>query len=86
MPSACALEVLGGEIPVQQFVDHSVEKIWPPVLIIEIISVFPDIDGKKTFLAFSHRSDRVRGLLNLELTIVRYQPNPAAAEFARHLA
>ena len=42
--------------------------------------MLPDIDGKETFVAFRHRRDRVGGLLNLELAIIRYQPNPAAAE------
>ena len=65
--SACPLEVLLGKIPIEQLVDDRFEEIRPPVLVIEIIGMLPNVDGKQTVLAFRHRRNRVRRLLDGEL-------------------
>src|SRR2546430_7889478 len=39
-------QIFGGKIPVEEFVDHGLDIVGPPILVIEVIGVLPDIDGK----------------------------------------
>ena len=43
LPSA---KVLGCEIPIDQLIQHCVEIVGTPVLVIQVVSVFPHVDGQ----------------------------------------
>ena len=44
-------EILCCELPVEQVVDHGCDIVGPTVLVVEVVGVFPYIDGQDWFLA-----------------------------------
>src|SRR5262245_414710 len=78
--SAHALEILPGEIPIDQFLAHLLEKVGPFVLVVEIVSVFPEINGEDAALTLRHRRDGIGRGFNGKLALVGDEPDPPAAE------
>ena len=73
-------EVLCSEVPVHKVVEESADEIGAPVLIVEIVGVFPDVAGKEGYLSLDDRRHGIGCLDDLEVTLVGDQPRPAAAE------
>ena len=73
-------EIRVDEIPIDQFADDRGQVIGSPVLVIEVVGVFPDVDGEERFLAMGDRCIRVRGLGDLQLSALKDEPGPAAPE------
>ncbi len=73
-------QVLGGEVPVEQLVDHRIDVVGTPVLVVEVVGVLPDVDRQQRLLALGERDLGVAGLDDLELAAVEDQPAPAGAE------
>src|SRR3546814_16063312 len=46
-PRPAARQILGGEIPVQQVIDHRVHIVGPHILAVDVISMFPHVDKKQ---------------------------------------
>src|SRR5690606_25307475 len=76
------LEVLARELPVQALPDDGFQEVRTPVLVVEVIGVLPHVDRQEALLAVRHRRIRIRGRLDRELTAVRDEPRPAAAELS----
>ena len=70
----------GGEFPVRKLVEHGVDVIDAPVLVIEVIGMLPDIDGQERPRAVRERRFGIGGLQHLELGAFEDEPRPAAAE------
>src|SRR5437879_12840499 len=60
-------------------VEKGLDEIGPPVLVIEIVGVLPDIAGQEGRLPERDRVDAIQGVGDLELAFVRDKPSPAAA-------
>src|SRR5437764_5784622 len=73
-------QVLPDKIPVHEMVEKGLDEIGPPVLVIEIVGVLPDIAGQEGRLPERDRVDPVQGVRDLEFTLVGDEPGPAAAE------
>ena len=41
------------KIPVDQVVDNRLQKIGPSVLVIEVVCVFPDVDGQQGLMSWA---------------------------------
>src|SRR5207248_6213745 len=63
-----------------EMVEKRLHEVGPAVLVIEIVSVLPDIAGQERRLAERDRIDAVQGMSDLELAFVGDEPGPAAAE------
>src|SRR5205814_10715806 len=61
-------------------VKKGLDEIGPPILVIEIVGVLPDIAGQEGRLPERDRVDAIQGVRDLELTLVGDEPGPAAAE------
>src|SRR4051794_21054526 len=79
-PHALRAVVLRDFVPIDH-VPPRLDVIGPPVLVIEIVGMLPDIDSEKRGVAFHQRAVLVRGRSHLELSaLVLDQPGPAAPE------
>ena len=76
-------KVFRRKIPVDRFVEHRVDVICAAILIIQVISVLPHIDGQKRLLSSRERGVRVAGFCDRELVTVLNQPRPATTELCR---
>lgn len=63
-PGGAAGQVLGGEIPVEQIVDHRLEVIGPQVLAVEVVGVLPEVDHQQGVEPTVGESVAVMGLLD----------------------
>ena len=70
----------GGEVPVEQLVDHSIDVRGAPVLVVEVVRVLPHVDGEQRLLALGERHFGVGRLHDLEGAAVEDEPAPARAE------
>src|SRR5580658_6964220 len=73
-------EVLGDEVPVHEVVEEGLDEVRPPVLVVEIIGVLPDVDGEERGLPLRQRIHGVGRLRHLERAAIEHEPGPAAAE------
>src|SRR5690606_21970059 len=78
----CLLEIRFREFPVYEVLDKGLEVVRPPVLVVEIIGVFPDIGGEKgDVLLLRDRRLGVRRAIDLELAVgAQHEPAIARAE------
>src|SRR3546814_13985912 len=47
LPGRLAPEILGGEIPVEQLVDHRVHIVGADILAVDVVSMFPHVDHEQ---------------------------------------
>jgi hypothetical protein len=73
-------QVLVGEVPVHEVPEKRRDVVQPAVLIVEIVSMLPDIDGEQWPLAGGQRSFGIRRGDDAQLPVIEHQPRPAAAE------
>src|SRR5438034_3581089 len=74
------LEVARREIPVDQLVDDRAYVVGPPVLIVKIVGVLPDIDSEQRRQAHGEWHSSVSSTSDRQGVAVRDQPCPAASE------
>src|SRR5664279_3531232 len=77
LPSA---KVLCCEIPVNQLIQHCVYIVRTSILVIQVVGMFPYVDGQQRFHAGGHWHIRIAGFDHLELVAIQHEPRPAAAE------
>src|SRR5262249_25184422 len=82
MRSASLGQVRGDKVPIHQMIEKSLHEIRPPILIVEIISVLPNIACQQRRLPFSQRINRIWGGRDLQPPAVGNEPRPAAAKLA----
>ena len=78
-----SIDVVGfHEVPVDDFPDL-VEVLRPRIAVIDVVGVFPDVDGQQRRLAVGEGRFRIIGVDDLEAAVgIVYQPGPAGAEIA----
>ena len=69
-----------GEIPVHQVGEVGLDPLGAGVAVVDVVGVFPDIQGQDRLLTLGQRAFGVGGLDHLELASVQDQPRPAGAE------
>src|SRR3546814_5687463 len=47
LPGRLAPEILGGEIPVEQLIDHRVHIVGADILAVDVVSMFPHVDHEQ---------------------------------------
>jgi len=73
-------EVLQGEFPIYQLVEHGADIIGLAILIIQVISMLPHVNGKQWLYACGQRDIGIGGLCCLEFIAIDNQPNPTTAK------
>src|SRR3989304_5574810 len=61
-------------------VEEGFNVIGPPVLILQIISVLPDVYAQDRFFPLAERIVLIRSGNNFQLSIADHQPSPAASK------
>src|SRR5271165_6865597 len=78
-------QIRRGKFPIRQLIDHRVDVIGPPVLVVQIIGVFPHIDHHQRPYSSRKWSIRVVGFHHFEFRAVKNQPGPPASELGNSL-
>ena len=71
---------LHGKFPVDQLVEHGINIVGPPVLVIQVVSVLPHINGEQWLDAHCLGDACIGSLDHLEQVAVENKPGPAAPE------
>src|SRR5438105_2329165 len=74
------VDLIEGEIPVEQVLDDSFHELGAAVLVIEIVRMLPDVDREERRGAHRDRRAGVRRGDDFELPVTLDEPRPAAAE------
>src|SRR5436190_10637697 len=77
------VQLLQGEFPVEQAVDHRLHVVGTAVLVVDVVRVFPHVDREQRRRAHRDRCLRVGRRDHLELLAAGDEPCPAAAELVR---
>src|SRR5438132_13232511 len=72
-------QTLGDFGPVDDVIE-GVDVIGTPVLVVEVIGMFPDVDAEKGGSPLREGAVLVGGALDDQLPLVRRQPRPAASK------
>src|SRR5260370_23588185 len=76
----------GGEVLLRlitvHYVPSGLQIVGTPILIEQVVGMFPDIDSDDRFWAFHNRAILVSGGSDLEVPFINHQPRPTAAESA----
>src|SRR5690242_12439575 len=84
--AAVPLEVLVGEIPVDQVSQERGDIVQAAMLVVEVVGMLPDVDGQQRPLRGGQGGSRVRGGDDLQLVVLEHEPRPAAAELVTRSA
>jgi len=68
--------VVQGKFPVDQLVEHGVNIVGTAILIIQVISMLPHVNGKQWLHACCQRDIGIGGLYYLELIAIKNKPSP----------
>src|SRR5438132_13942511 len=83
MNSDALAKAIGREPPIDQLVEHGSYVVRTAVLIVQVVGVFPHVNGQQWFHVLDQRRLGITGLDHLQPVGVLHEPNPAAAELCR---
>ncbi len=81
-PGFTACQVFAGKAPVQLRADDRIEIGGALVLVVEIISVFPNIDGQQRIEVTVGKCIAIMRFLNRQLAVLFGKPDPAAGKMS----
>jgi len=73
-------ESVGREAPIDQVVENSVDVVAAAILKVQVLGVFPNVDGLQRLHVLGQWRHCISGLDHLELAGRQCQPRPAAEE------
>src|SRR6266852_2942074 len=71
---------LGHVVPVHQVVEESLEVVGPPVAVVDVVRMLPDVAAEDRLGAMHQRVLAVRRLGDDDLAVLDGEPAPAGAE------
>src|SRR5258708_10877209 len=80
LPKLLPAEILRGKFPIGELVEHRVDVIGAPILVVKIVGMLPYVNRQQNPHPLSQGSIRIAGFHHLEFLTVLNQPGPAAAE------
>src|ERR1700722_5006226 len=73
-------QILRSEFPVGELVEHGLYIVDASILVVEIVGVFPYVDGQQWFRSLCNGGIGIARLDDFELIAILSEPRPAAAE------
>src|SRR6266478_8216885 len=80
LPRLLPAEILRGKFPIGELVEHGVDVIGAPILVVKIVGMLPYVNRQQNPHPLGQRRIGIAGLYDLEFLTVLNQPGPTAAE------